>query len=90
MSTEAMKLALEALIAEYYMENSSFAKRVNDIFKEALAEPQPEPRGPEYIGIPVAYQYCYPDGTWRCSFGNEINGSKPIASRALYARKDGK
>ena len=43
-----------------------------------------------YIQIPVAYQYCYPDGTWRCSFGNEINGQRPIASRALYARKDGK
>jgi hypothetical protein len=46
--------------------------------------------GPEFIQIPVAYQYAYPGGEWRCSFGEEINGSRPIASRALYARKDGK
>ncbi len=43
MSTEAMKLALDDLIAEYHMENSSFAKRVDDIFKEAPAQPQQEP-----------------------------------------------
>jgi len=43
MSTEAMKLALDNLIAEYYMENSSFAKRVDDIFKEVPAQPQQEP-----------------------------------------------
>ena len=45
MSTEAMKLALDDLIAEYHMENSSFAKRVDDIFKEALVE-QPAQRKP--------------------------------------------
>ena len=39
MSTEAMKLALDELLAEYDMENSSFAKRVDDIFKEALTQP---------------------------------------------------
>lgn len=49
-----------------------------------------EPVASEYIGLPVAYQYAYPDGTWRFSFGEEINGCKPIASRAVYARKDGK
>jgi len=43
MSKEAMKLALDNLIAEYHMESSSFAKRVDDIFKEALAQPQQEP-----------------------------------------------
>jgi hypothetical protein len=52
--------------------------------------PVPEPVASEYIGLPVAYQYAYPDGTWRFSFGDEINGCKPIASRAVYARKDGK
>ena len=41
--TEAMKLALNDLIAEYHMENSSFAKRVDDIFKEVPAQPQQEP-----------------------------------------------
>lgn len=44
----------------------------------------------DFIQIPVAYQYAYPDGVWRCSYGDEINGSRPISSRALYARKDGK
>jgi hypothetical protein len=43
-----------------------------------------------FIQIPVAYQYVYPDGEWRCSYGDPINGSRPITSRALYARKDGK
>jgi hypothetical protein len=37
---EAMKLALDDLISEYYMESSSFAKRVDEIFREALAEQQ--------------------------------------------------
>ena len=41
MSTEAMKLALDDLIAEYHMENSSFAKRVDDIFKEVSAQRKP-------------------------------------------------
>jgi hypothetical protein len=41
---EALKLALDDLIAEYHMETSSFAKRVNEIFKQALAAPvQPVP-----------------------------------------------
>jgi hypothetical protein len=48
MSKEAMKLELNNLISEFSMENSSFAKRVDDIFKEALAEqpaqPQQEPQ----------------------------------------------
>jgi hypothetical protein len=35
---EALKLALDDLIAEYHMEASSFAKRVDEIFKQALAE----------------------------------------------------
>jgi hypothetical protein len=34
---EALKLALDDLIAEYHMETSSFAKRVDEIFKQALA-----------------------------------------------------
>ena len=39
---EALKLALDDLIAEYDMEKSSFAKRVDEIFKQALAA-QPAP-----------------------------------------------
>jgi hypothetical protein len=36
---EALKLALDDLIAEYHMETSSFAKRVDEIFKQALSAP---------------------------------------------------
>ena len=43
---------------------------------------------PDFMTIPVEYQYAYPDGTWRCSNGDAINGMKPTAARALYARKD--
>jgi hypothetical protein len=37
MSKEALKLALDDLIAEYHMETSSFAKRVDEIFEQVLA-----------------------------------------------------
>jgi hypothetical protein len=43
MSKEAMKLALDDLMAEYCMERTSFAKRVDEIFKQALAAPVQEP-----------------------------------------------
>jgi hypothetical protein len=39
MKDEALKLALDDLIAEYHMETSSFASRVDEIFKQALAAP---------------------------------------------------
>ena len=39
-TTEVLKLALDDLIAEYHMQYSSFARRVDDIFKEALAAPE--------------------------------------------------
>jgi hypothetical protein len=45
MSKEAMKLALDDLMAEYCMERTSFAKRVDEIFKQALAAPVQEPVG---------------------------------------------
>jgi hypothetical protein len=40
---EALKLALDDLIAEYHMETSSFAKRVDEIFKQARSAPVQEP-----------------------------------------------
>lgn len=49
---EALKLALDDLIAEYHMEQSSFAKRVDDIFKQALAAPVREPNIGA-LGMPV-------------------------------------
>jgi hypothetical protein len=42
---EALKKALNDLIAEYHMETSSFAKRVDEIFEQALAA-QPAPVQP--------------------------------------------
>jgi hypothetical protein len=39
-TTEVLKLALDDLIAEYHMQYSSFARRVDDIFKEALVAPE--------------------------------------------------
>ena len=36
---EALKLALDDLMVEYDMERTSFAKRVDEIFKQALAAP---------------------------------------------------
>jgi len=39
MSKEALKLALDDLMAEYCMERTSFARRVDEIFKQALAAP---------------------------------------------------
>jgi len=48
---EALKLALDDLIAEYHMETSSFAKRVDEIFKQALAAPTvQEPDELRHIG----------------------------------------
>ena len=70
-SNEAMKLALDNLIAEYYMENSSFAKRIDDIFKEALAEqpaqPQQEPLSIEILRYHLdaeGYMVQDRDGEW--------------------------
>ena len=40
---EALKLALDDLMIEYDMERTSFAKRVDEIFKQALAAPVQEP-----------------------------------------------
>jgi hypothetical protein len=52
MKDEALKLALDDLIAEYHMQYSSFARRVDDIFKEALVAPEDSSvvRSEEYKG----------------------------------------
>jgi hypothetical protein len=57
---EVLKLALDDLIAEYHMETSSFAKRVDEIFKQALAA-QPA------VQEPVAFFDWYDNAHW----GNE-------------------
>jgi len=55
-------MALNDLIAEYHMETSSFAKRVDEIFEQALAAPVQEPycffyveNGEEYFAPKGAY-----------------------------------
>jgi hypothetical protein len=59
MKDKALKLALDDLIAEYHMETSSFAKRVDEIFKQALAAPVQEPVAmPQnwFAGMPEEYR----------------------------------
>jgi Mg2+ and Co2+ transporter CorA len=58
---EALKMALDDLIAEYHMETSSFAKRVDEIFKQALAA-QHEPENEPFVSLasvqePVAWMF---------------------------------
>jgi hypothetical protein len=37
------------------------------------------------FALPVEHQYHYPDGHWRCSNGERINGMLPDQSRPLFA-----
>ena len=37
------------------------------------------------VSLPVEQQYHYPDGYWRCSNGEKINGVEPDQSRPLFA-----
>jgi hypothetical protein len=49
---EALKLALDDLMVEYDMERTSFAKRVDEIFKQALAAQQEhEPENEPYVSL---------------------------------------
>lgn len=52
------------------------------------AQPEQEPVASPYNPNPVEYQYHYPDGSWRCSNGDAINGMRPDRARSLYALKD--
>ena len=52
------------------------------------AEPVQEPYESPYNPTPVEYQYHYPNGLWRCSNGEVINGLQPDRARSLYALKD--
>ena len=87
---QAAQQALEALDDERYVTKYTHIVDAITALRKALEQPEQEPVASEYIGLSVAYQYLYPDGEWRCSYGDPINGSRPITSRALYARKDGK
>jgi hypothetical protein len=58
---KALKLALDDLMVEYDMERTSFAKRVDEIFKQALAARQEhEPENEPFVSLasvqePVAW-----------------------------------
>jgi hypothetical protein len=58
---EKLKLALDDLIAEYHMETSSFAKRVDEIFKQALAAPVQE----QVLGFDVVLDESLPPNTMK-------------------------
>ena len=84
--TEALKLArtalgvqLDALLGKAgHLRNDDrrrYAENGIKAIDEALAQPEQEP---------VAYRYKYPDGFWRFSNGERVNGSDSIKSQALY------
>ena len=74
MSREAMQMALEAL--ELYQSKSS-VQMFDDAVKALRQALETEQE-------PVAWRYKYPDGVWRFSNGERVNGSDPIKSQALY------
>jgi hypothetical protein len=74
MSREAMQMALEAL--ELYQSKSS-VQMFDDAVKALHQALETEQK-------PVAWRYKYPDGFWRFSNGERVNGSDSIKSQALY------
>jgi hypothetical protein len=78
---EALQMCLE------YIETDKHERKyVRHAIKAALE--QAEPVASPYNPNPVEYQYHYPDGSWRCSNGDAINGMRPDRARSLYALKD--
>ena len=75
MIKEVLKIALDDLIAEYCMEASSFAKRVDEIFKQALAAP---------VQKPVAWRVQVPGYA-----DNYYNAGKPSDKDIAYWRGQG-
>jgi len=79
MSREAMQLALEALedandVARMEFSDENYYSEAINALRQALETEQE----------PVAWRYKYPDGFWRFSNGERVNGSDPIKSQALY------
>jgi len=85
MSREAMQMALHTLegwanYGKWVWPESALeqAKRNTtesiDALRQALETEQE----------PVAWRYKYPDGVWRFSNGERVNGSDPIKSQPLY------
>ena len=75
MSREAMQMALEALESDP-ISHAGLVSRKQAItaLRQALETEQE----------PVAWRYKYPDGFWRFSNGERVNGSDSIKSQALY------
>jgi hypothetical protein len=74
-----MQLALEALedandVARMEFSDENYYSEAINALRQALETEQE----------PVAWRYKYPDGFWRFSNGERVNGSDPIKSQALY------
>lgn len=73
--------------------NTEFSGRIIEIDYETSTlvvryEGHPPEIGPANFivtGLPVAYQYHYPDGQWRVNKGEPVNELRPDRSRPLYA-----
>ena len=79
MSREAIEEAIEVLedaSADMLMEtgDKSYYVEAIAVLRQALETEQK----------PVAWRYKYPDGFWRFSNGERVNGSDSIKSQALY------
>jgi hypothetical protein len=80
MKDEALKLALDELMEEYDMVSSSFAKRVDEIVKQALAAPVQDSTCSETLR---AQGKAYPRTCRKCGLGPCIGAPKqsPAAQR---------
>ena len=77
----ALRAALQPQAADHIVDANKMAAGVS---VEPVASDNPD-----FMTIPVEYQYAYPDGTWRFSNGDAINGMKPTAARPRTVRKKG-
>ena len=75
MSKEAMQLALEALESDPISHAGLVSRKQAITALRQSLETEQEP---------VAWRYKYPDGFWRFSNGERVNGSDSIKSQALY------
>ncbi len=94
MSREAIEEAIEVLedaSAEMLMEtgDKNYYIEAIAVLRQALvdADDTSQERVDEIVKDehePVAWRYKYPDGVWRFSNGERVNGSDPIKSQHLY------
>ncbi len=94
MSREAIEEAIEVLedaSAEMLMEtgDKNYYIEAIAVLRQTLvdADDTSQERVDEIVKDehePVAWRYKYPDGVWRFSNGERVNGSDPIKSQPLY------